>query len=171
MVEEAMVAIMHHKTFSRMLMLDPFANSLVAHATVTVAFPDPELLELGAEPPALAGEVLRKQQIKVLGALDAAANRIKTGQRIVYRGEEVKHDIAISKHTGKPEAGGNVLVEVVTVSTTLLDFRSIHLLKMLAETLLEAAARGADVSPAGRVGGGIGRLHERDNRHGYKWKK
>ena len=113
MVEEAMAAIMQHKTFSRMLMLDPFANSLVASAAVTVTFPDPELLELGAVPPALKGEVVRKQQLKILGAIGAAANQIKTGKRITYKNEEVKHEITISSHSGEAEAGGDMIFEVV----------------------------------------------------------
>jgi hypothetical protein len=138
MVEQAMAAILHDPVFSKMLMLDPFNNVLWADAVLTIAFPDPALLELGRVGAADKAEVVRAQQLKVLGAIDAATNYIKTSFKIDHRGEEMKHETDIVRTQGAAEGGGDVLVEVVRLSVTLWDFRSIHVLKMMLEKFLAA---------------------------------
>lgn len=160
MVEVAMAAILHDKVFSKMLLIDPFASFLWADAAVTFAFPDPVLLELGKVGDADRAEVLRAQQLRVLGALDAATNYLKTGYHVRQVHDDLRHDFTIKRAMGEPEAEGEVLVETVTTSVSLVDFRSIDVLREMLDILLQADAvqLARDISLVVRVRGSIGKF-------------
>nr|MDO8085407.1 Ser-Thr-rich GPI-anchored membrane family protein [Candidatus Sigynarchaeum springense] len=140
LVEAAALSISDDKVFSKMLLFGPFKTSLWADAVVTITFPDPILLELGKVGDRDRADVLRLQQLKVLGALDAAVNYLKTGYRVPHVSDDFRHAIKIMRTTGESENNGEVLVEVVRLTVNLIDFDSIGLLKDLAATLLRADA-------------------------------
>jgi hypothetical protein len=126
--------------FSEMLLYDPMSSSLWADAVLTIAFPDPVLMELGKVGDRDRAAVLRVQQLKVLGAIDAATNYLKTAYEFVHENEGFKHAFKITRTMGEPVAEGEVLVEVVKLSVTLFDTRSVGMLREMLNKFLEADA-------------------------------
>ena len=160
LVEAATLSISDNKVFSKMLLYGPFKTDLWADAVVTITFPDPILLELGKVGDRDRAEVLRLQQLKVLGALDAAVNYLKTGYRVPHVSDVFRHVVKISRTTGESENDGEVLVEVVRLTVNLIDNDSIGLLRDLAEMLLQADALqlARDIQIVVNVRGNIGKL-------------
>ena len=140
MVEEGMLSIIHDKNFSKMLLFDPMASFLWADAVLTITFPDPLLLELGKVGDRDRAAVLRVQQNKVLGAIDAATNYLKTTYEFAHPFDDFKHEFKITRSMGEAEAKGEELVEVVKLSVTLFDTRSIAMLREMLNKFLEADA-------------------------------
>ena len=91
----AIDAIFKHPTFSQILVINPEPNTVWADAVVSIAFPDPALLELGKVGDRDRAAVLCVQQLKVLGAIDAATNYLKTAYEFAHANENFKHEFKI----------------------------------------------------------------------------
>jgi hypothetical protein len=136
---------------------------LWAEAVVTVTFPDPSLLRLGKVTEENRPEVLRIQQLKVLGALDAATNHLKTGFTLDHRNDNefAKHEFKVTRTMGTAQDDGEVLVEVVTIGVTLWDFPSIDLLKSMINEFLasDQYQLARDIQLAIKITGSIGNMN------------
>jgi hypothetical protein len=159
MVRQAIGSITRHPTFSEILAINPEPNTLWADAVVTFTFPDPALLALGKVPERDAPEVVRRQQTAVLNAINNAYTKLVVGFEVVHEGEEAVHQFRYARASGEPREHHALLTESVTLSMTVNDFRSIHLLKMMIDQLLEppqlqlAESIRLKVVVAGDVGG------------------
>ncbi len=160
LVEEGTLSILHDKVFSKMMLYDPRHSELWADATLTIAFPDPVLLELGKVGDRDRAAVLRVQQLKVLAAIDAATNYLKTSYELARVDEVFEHKFKLVRTTGKSEDEGEVLVEAIVLSVTLFDNRSVGMLREMLNTVLQADAiqLARDITLVMRARGDIGNV-------------
>ena len=159
MVAQAFRAIHEHPTFPTMLEIEPEPNMMWGDAVVTITFPDPALLALSKVPERHVAEVVRRQQATVMNAINNAYTRLVVGFEIVHEGNEAVHEFRYARASGEPRDGHALLTESVTLSVTLNDFRSVGLLRMMVEQLLEppqlqlAESIGLRLQVDGDVGG------------------